>query len=378
MRRELERLVGNTRTLGTHINRVASEVKNKATDNANPTTIKKARTGTNQTRSSSFNFSGGSDIPGRDAGVNGLARSSADNINTKFVQDEHLNWKFTAGNAAASEPQTPTKSRPASRSRVTRRNTPKRPAQTSRMPSTQESSEESTTQGFSAGEWNEKIGTQHFEPQRSNSASSTSPSRRTHSKKPNPVKMTAGSAGLVDEDESEEGQETPQRPSSGAVPMDIDSPPVEKADSTPKASQTNGARNIPVEPHRAEWRAGDLNGVHSKSTSPSLESDSAKEPFSGGASVPQASAPMPGMPFVPHNGGSEDTEEFRTTFADFKKVEPFADPTPTGLQDFADLKSTLPFESRPSEKIPLDIERPVQPLEFPTPPVAPRLPSTLR
>ncbi|KAI0014342.1 hypothetical protein F4779DRAFT_6531 [Xylariaceae sp. FL0662B] len=376
-RRELERLVNRQATLGKIINRLASEAKNKATHIANPTATKRSRTGTDYSRSSSFNFAARHDIPDKGAGINGLAKNSADNINTKFVQDEHPNWKFTAGSTSASEPQTPTKTRPPSRHRISRRQTPKsRPAPASRMPSTQESSEEATGQGFSASDWSEKIGSQHFEPQRSHSTS-TSPSRRTNSKKSNPVKMTAGTAGLVDEDESEGAQETPQRPSSGAIPMDIDSPPAEKADSTPKASQTNGARNIPVEPHRAEWRAGDVNGVHSKSANPSLDTNTAQEPSSGATGVPPTSTPMAGNPFVAHNVGSEDTEEFRTTFSDFKKVEPFADPTPTGLKDFADLKSTLPFQSRPSEQIPVDTEHITRPLVFPTPPVAPRLPPTV-
>jgi len=74
-------------------------------------------------------------------------------------------------------------------------------------------------------------------------------------------------------------------------------------------------------------------------------------------------------------GGSEDTDEFRTTLSDLKQTEPFMDPPATGLKSFADLQSTLPFQSRPSDQIPLEKKEPVQ-LEFPTAPVAPRLPPT--
>ena len=53
------------------------------------------------------------------------------------------------------------------------------------------------------------------------------------------------------------------------------------------------------------------------------------------------------------------------------------EPSPKGLGSFEDLKSTLPFKSQPSEQIPLDIKPPGGPLEFPPPPVAPRLPPTM-
>ncbi|KAG4218211.1 hypothetical protein PC116_g33309, partial [Phytophthora cactorum] len=179
--------------------------------------------------------------------------------------------------------------------------------------------------------------------------------------------MTAGTAGLVDEEESEGWQEV-HRSSTGsaqtnmdtATAMDIDSPPSEKANDTPKVSQMNGARKIPVEPHREEWRAGNVNGVRTKSTSPARDGDPAKGSMAQSAPPNTASIPA-ANPFVAQHGGSEDTDEFRTTFSDFKKVEPFADPAPRGLGDFGDLKTTLPFQSMPSEQIPLGKEHSSKP-----------------
>ncbi|KAI1450224.1 hypothetical protein F5Y02DRAFT_412945 [Annulohypoxylon stygium] len=335
---------------------------------------------------SSFNFSAASDEALRGTGKERLGKPSTDSINTKFVDDcdglpEDL--KFSAGTASTNGPQTPTKGRPQSRSR-SRRQTPKsRPTEPERMPSMPEGFGNAAGNGFSAGEWSDKIGSQHFVPQSSRSVSS-SPTRRTNLKKGKPVKMTAGTAGLVDEEESD-GYHDAQSTSSGSAQanvdntsaMDIDSPPQEKVDETPRAPQTNGARKIPVEPHRREWRAGDVNGVRTKSASPVQDGIPVKRPFAQTAAPQSASSPAPN-PFAAQHGGSEDTDEFRTTFADFTKVEPFAAPPATGLKDFSDLKSTLPFESKPSEQIPIQKERPKKlSLEFPSPPVAPRLPPTV-
>ncbi|KAI1095890.1 hypothetical protein F5B19DRAFT_489063 [Rostrohypoxylon terebratum] len=335
---------------------------------------------------SSFNFSAASDEAIRGTSKDRLGKSSTDSINTKFVEDcdglpEDL--KFSAGTASTSGPQTPTKGRPQSRSR-SRRQTPKtRPAEPERMPSMPEGFGNAAGNGFSAGEWSDKIGSQHFVPQSSRSVSS-SPTRRTNLKKGKPVKMTAGTAGLVDEEESD-GYHDAQSTSSGSAQvnmdntsaMDIDSPPQEKADETSRVPQTNGARKIPVEPHRREWRAGDVNGVRTKSASPVRDGIPAKRSFAQTTAPQSASSPAPN-PFAAQHGGSEDTDEFRTTFADFTKVEPFAAPLATGLKDFSALKSTLPFESKPSEQIPIQKERPKKlSLDFPSPPVAPRLPPTV-
>ncbi|KAI0594947.1 hypothetical protein F4775DRAFT_392458 [Biscogniauxia sp. FL1348] len=388
-RRTLSQLMDKQPKLGKDLDQLSTESTGKAAGDSCAATTQRAKT-TADKGCSSFNFAAANDSTTKDAGAKPFPKSSTDNINTKFVEGDHPDdWQFKAGTSSASEAYTPSKTRPQPRSRVTRRQVQKsRPSPTIHMPSTQDSSEDTSKHAFSAGEWNEQIGSRHFEPQPSNSASS-SPTRRTQPRKTKPVKMTAGTAGMVDDD-SEGWQEIPRPPSgttsasasvSAAPPspnaMDIDSPAPSNVEDTPKASQTNGARNIPVEPHRADWRAGNVNGVHSKPASVSSGSESGKSGFRESSAPPPGPVPPTATQFAPHNGGSEDSEEFRMKFSEFKKVEPFTDTAPTGLKSFADLKSTLPFESRPSEQIPLEKEISSVPLIFPTPPVAPRLPPTM-
>ncbi|KAI1470756.1 uncharacterized protein F4812DRAFT_277565 [Daldinia caldariorum] len=353
----------------------------------NPPTTDATKPGPSSTQTTNgpsvFTFATGNGIHSQGTG---LSSNSADNINTRFVDDElPEDWKFSAGTASASDSQTPTRVQPHSRSRISRRHIPRpRYTETDSIPPAQSGVGNGAGHGFFAGEWSDKIGSQHFEPQPPRSTSS-SPSRRANLKKPKPVKMTAGTAGLVDEEESEGWQEVHQSSTESAqanmdtaTAMDIDSPPSEKANDTPKVSQMNGARNIPVEPHREEWRAGDVNGVRTKSASPTRDRDWAKGNSTQTAAPETASIPTTN-PFVPQHGGSEDTDEFLTTFSDLKKVEPFVDPAPKGLGDFGDLKTTLPFQSMPSEQIPLGKEHLPKPttLEFPAPPVAPRLPQAV-
>lgn len=134
--------------------------------------------------------------------------------------------------------------------------------------------------------------------------------------------------------------------------MDIDTPPSE-----PSAPQTNGARNINVEPTKPEWRAGNVNGVNPE---PKL-GDNLKIPTKN-----------------PNAAGSEDSEDFlKPMFSEFRNVEPFAQRA-TGLDSFADLSSNLPFPSRPAAKVPLAHERPERgPTPIPSPPTAPRPPPGL-
>ncbi|OTA63736.1 hypothetical protein K449DRAFT_32637 [Hypoxylon sp. EC38] len=383
---DIDNLLNNRPTLGHNLGNIFATASDGTQHLTNPPTVKKARLSTDQEYSSSFHFSAGNDASSKGdkaAGTEGLARPSTDSINTRFVEDElPEGWQFSAGSASVDEPQTPTKGRPQSRSRSRKQMPKSRQAETDRMPSMQEGLGNAAGHGFSAGEWSDKIGSQHFEPQPQRSAS-TSPTRRTNAKKAKPVKMTAGSAGMVDDEESEGWQEvhpsmngTAYSTADASTAMDIDSPPLEKADETPKATEANGARKIPVEPHREEWRAGDVNGVRTKSASPVRDDNPTKGPFAQ-AAAPQPTSIPATKPFVAQQGGSEDTDEFRTTLSDFKKVEPFVDPTPRGLKDFGDLKSTLPFQSGPSEELPLEKERlpkTLTTLDFPTPPVAPRLP----
>ncbi|KAK8106082.1 DnaJ domain-containing protein [Apiospora kogelbergensis] len=291
------------------------------------------------------------------------ANGSSENINTRFVdnQDEE-GWEFKAGGPAAGSP-TPSRKGSRSGSRIGRspaRPLPRRQA-TNTMPTTQESEEEVAKAGFFAGEWNEKIGPQHFVPQPNKSAPG-SPTRRAPSRKNSkPVKMTMGTAGLVEDEESSS--------SDGWR---------ETGEATPKAP-AKGVRNIHVEPSRPEWRAGNVEGAPPPvPPRPTSTIEAANGLVTGQSEMQSSSAPASANPFAAPVGGSEDSEEFRTTFADFKKCEPFAEAPPTGLKSFADLKSTLPFDSRPSETIPLEREQPVGgSLDFPTPPVAPRLPPTM-
>ncbi|KAI1300873.1 hypothetical protein F5Y03DRAFT_220766 [Xylaria venustula] len=333
----------------------------------------------NSNRASSFNFRDGSNTAGIGSSYSTFARNSTENINTRFVDDEVADdWQFKAGSVSANEATTPSKQRPQSRNRPSRRQTPlSNPNLPPRMPAAQEVPEDAKAgdQGFSAGVWNEQIGPQHFEPQSMNNTS-TSPTRRTSSRKSKTFRMTAGTAAVVDE-ESESPQDDPNY--SFAVPdaMDIDTPPTEKAKADPQPVEANSARPYFAEPHRKDWRAGDINGATAKTSGPMPSTDGTKEDSTKTCGIQPAVDTRRNVlhPYV----GSEDTEEFRTTFSDFKNIEPFAEPRSTGLGSFADLKSTLPFKSQPSEHIPLDVDqKPLGgPLNFPTPPVAPRLPPTM-
>ncbi|KAI0441562.1 hypothetical protein F4803DRAFT_414413 [Xylaria telfairii] len=333
----------------------------------------------NCNRTSSFNYPDGLNTARTDAGFKTFTRNSAESINTRFVDHEEVDdWQFKAGSASAND-AIPPRARSQSRNRpFQRQKTIPKPAFSTPVPEAQESPAAGPSdQGFSAGMWDEQIGPQHFEPQSSNSAS-TSPTKRASLRKSKSFKMTAGTAAVVDE-ESEEYDDV-HRPFTGhtsTVPdaMDIDTPPTEKAERFPHPVEVNSARKYSTEPYREDWRAGDANGVASKAGGPTPNTNGTNGNF------PKTNGTQSKLGATNNNslqhGGSEDSEEFRTTFSDFKNIEPFVDPIPSGLRSFADLKSTLPFESRPSEQIPLDIKTPPGPLEFPHPPVAPRLPPTM-
>lgn len=426
-RREVERIVeGKRRASSKYIDTTESKAK-KNPMKSPPVVLpaKDPKTTANSTTPHSFQMP-----PDRnaDSSTHRLARDSTENINTSFVQgDPTGDWRFTAGSPVANDPQQPPSvprpiRRPTAKSRTATMNSvpttqgatpttqamptqamptqamPTQAMPTQAMPTTQgmpttQASKDTFSQRFSAGEWSEKIGSEHFAPQPSHSAS-TSPTRRQNSRKTKPanvnVKATTGTANMVDTDENEGWREIP-RSQPGAVPtstdspiaMDIDSPPAETTDIPLKTPQTNGARKIPVEPHRPDWRAGDVNSVPPKTADPPPNASPAKRPFSEKTSTQStsspASAPTLAHQFPVHNGGSEDTEDFRTNLSDLKKTEPFASAAPTGLKSFADMKSTLPFESQPSEQIPIERQSSSKPtsLEFPIPPVAPRLPPTV-
>ncbi|KAJ1333695.1 DnaJ domain-containing protein [Microdochium nivale] len=304
-------------------------------------------------------------------------KGSAENINMSFVPEEGSgSWQFTAGGATDGTSSS-IKPRSHSAGRPVRRATGSKSTkqQASSNPSPQDSPQPQQPDGFSAGEWTEKISSQHFVPQPSGSAAA-SPTRRGTGKKSKPVRKTTGTAGLVDSDDSEGWQEIPKPASSGfdsPTAMDIDTPPPHNAE----APTQDHARKIPVEPSRPDWRAGAAN-VPATTYVSSPTSEDAPDLSSLATTT---TSPGPALPpkislFAIQHGGSEDSEEFRTTLSDLKQTEPFMDPPATGLKSFADLQSTLPFQSRASEQIPLEKKEPV-PLEFPTAPVAPRLPPTV-
>ncbi|KAM3534544.1 hypothetical protein MY4038_002232 [Beauveria bassiana] len=273
-------------------------------------------------------------------------KTNLDGINTKFSKESANNpWNFTAGSptnrpgAHQSNPESPN---------------PK----PSSDPGTTEAPVHET--GFNPGGWSDKFGPQTFIPQQA-PAGSASPTRasRTNSRKNRPVKSNANNSIVIDDSDEEDlydwsGRKAQTQDQATESPMDIDTPPAVPPRPPPSA------RDIYVEPTRPEWR-----------------SDDAQPATENSQSATQNSAPTShvGTPSVPHARGSEDSEEFLASFEDFKNVAPFAQPK-AGLQSFSDLKDNLPFESKASDEVPLQMPK-VQPLVFPIPPVAPRPPPTV-
>lgn len=304
----------------------------------------------------SFDVNPGTFVP-TPPGPSRFASSSADDINTRFVSSDATDsWKFSAGGG---QQESSPKARSQSGSRLDRQTPSRRPTVRRAETSDASSPTEKPEKGFDPQGWSDKFGPQIFTPQPAQPASG-SPTRpnRTGSKKSKPVKTTVGNAALVDDNSSDDeefnwpgrrGQAAPTGTDSPQA-MDIDSPPRAPAESSPEPT---GVRNINVEPSRPEWRSGDVEG-----------SKEDAKPV-----VP------PKQEINPNAVGSEDSEEFRATFADLKNVAPFA-PESSGLKSFDDLKNNLPFESKPSEDIPLSLPK-ARPLDFPHPPIAPRLPPTV-
>lgn len=290
-----------------------------------------------------------------------FTRNSTDNINTTFVAEENAtNWQFNAG-SPVDESGRPAIPRTKSGSRAGH-GSPFNPS-TSQNPFAVPTNggHRSQNGSFNPEEWSEKIGPQIFEaPTAQKTSASTSRPIRNPSKKTKPVRMTAGTAGMVESDESSSGQEefhnSKAPAASGRGPGGIDgaaSPNAMDVDppSVPVPGE-NSVRNIPVTPSRPEWRAGDVGlGINVNAKAGSLGQQAG---------------------FSPPAGGSEDTEEFRASFADFRNIEPFAERA-TGLESFGDLKSTLPFPSAASAPV----RKPVQKThniafpEQPKPPAAP-------
>ncbi|KUI68729.1 Chaperone protein DnaJ [Cytospora mali] len=283
-----------------------------------------------------------------------FTRNSADNINTRFVADESdaTNWQFNAG-SPVSEASRPAMPRSKSGSRIGR----KSPfhAQAPQAPPAEPTSGSVPPQNssFNPEEWSEKIGPQIFQTPGQTPKGNTIRPIRNPSKKPKPVRMTAGTAGMVESDENSSGQEDiPQKPPTPADANDLDGISSPNAMDIDDPLEANGVRNIHVEPSRPEWRAGDVKGI---------KADAAPAAGSQTGTVPPV-------------GGSEDSEEFRATFSDLRNVEPFAQPS-TGLESFGDLKSNLPFTSGAAGEVPIP-KSPKKPVkldlpEAPKPPNAP-------
>ncbi|KAL6881078.1 hypothetical protein J3F83DRAFT_710906 [Trichoderma novae-zelandiae] len=320
--------------------------------------------------------------------------TTADEINTTFVEDESsATWQFSAGSGDNNPPPL---SRSQSGSKAGRRSPIKRrPVPSSNISDSGAQAPQNPT-GFDAESWNSMFGPQTFAPPPVTPKTSVSPTRQGRSntrKTTRTTKPLAGNAAIVEEYSEEEeryvwtGRKNDPRAATVDSPqaMDIDPPlaaspaaahtptpppPGAAASTTTSATTFSAAppagqpqpqsqpspmvaRNIPVEPSRPEWRPGNVTGLGQAYEQP----DERKE--------------------IPINlQGSEDSEEFRATFEDLKNVAPFAPPK-AGLKSFTDLKDSLPFESQASSELHLDVPQAADPLVFPEPPVAPRLPPTV-
>jgi hypothetical protein len=286
-----------------------------------------------------------------------FTRNSADNINTRFVADESdaTNWQFSAG-SPISEDGRPALPRSKSGSRIGRK--PPFQAQTPQAPFVEPTNGNAPppNSSFNPEEWSEKIGPQIFQAPGQTQKGNTIRPIRNPSKKPKPVRMTAGTAGMVESDENSSGQEDiPLKSPATADTNDLNGHASPNAMDIDNPLEVNGVRNIHVEPSRPEWRAGDVKGMKADAK-------------------PAADPPTVAMPPV---GGSEDSEEFRTTFSDLRNVEPFAQPA-TGLESFGDIKSNLPFPSSASGQVPIQkgSSKPVK-LDLPEAPKPPNAPPTL-
>jgi len=283
--------------------------------------------------------------------------SSAEGMSTRFTTEGDGPFQFSAGSGAGR----PVPRRSQSNSRLGRQS--RKPGHPDAEAGFVNGSGQNTPvseprkSAFDAQGWTEKFVPQDFAPQPSKTTSQ-SPTRanRANSRK-SKTRPTMGNAAMTNEssaDDDVSGRHNEPVNMDSPNAMDIDSPPREHEPAKPKAN----SRNIPVEPSNPEWRAG--------------TAAESKGRRSSQAQVGPA-------PFKVPTGGSEDSEEFKTaTFAGWKSPGLFTS-LETGLKGFpADMKATLPFESGPSESIPIKTERPMpRPLELESAPHAPTLPGPL-
>lgn len=255
--------------------------------------------------------------------------SSAEKIDTAFSPDD-WNGKFESGDYLAvgikSNRQASSATRP--RSPVKRRPVNKQPS-VSQEDSRQSPSGSPSPTKFTAEEWDQTFKPQTFSPDilpfpggrpRSMRRQRTGPSVRIPS-----TTTKIGNAAMVNDDSADDVKPLFDKQTASPNAMDIDEP-IEP-------------RNVPLEPSRADWRAGAGGSAH-----------------------------------APHVEDINDEEDFKTNFEDLKNVEPFNNQA-HGLDSFNDLSSTLPFSSGASKTIPISRDFHSQNLVLPKPPKAPALPA---
>jgi hypothetical protein len=286
--------------------------------------------------------------------------SSAEGMSTRFTEENGGPFRFSAGlNTSDPSPRR-------ARSNGRLGNDSRKSTQTDRdgdsdagNPNGQQTpASDFRKSGFDAQGWTEKFGPQDFAPQPPKAASQ-SPTRgsRANSRKPR-TRPTMGNAAMTNDSSADD--EVPSRP---AEPVNVDSPNAMDIDSPPRSHETprprTSARNIPVEPSNPNWRAGTAAELSGRRTS---QTQSQTQPSPAPFKVPTA--------------GSEDTEEFKAaTFAGWNNPNLFTS-SECGLKGFAaDMKAHLPFESGPSESIPIKQVHPAaRSLYLANPPHAPALP----
>ncbi|KAL9488487.1 hypothetical protein ACSS6W_000764 [Trichoderma asperelloides] len=333
----------------------------------------------------SFNFSLDDDtfVPDAPGTAQFRKSSSVDGINTNFVKDNtSATWHFSAGsgdndslpqNRSRSTNKTQSRSQSTNKSRSPIR---RRPVATAKAHNFGTQTTQNSTV-FDPERF--KFEPQMFAPRPSTPKKSGSPTRTSQMN----AKKAQRTPSSDDSHYAWRGRNAQPKAATVSSPqaMDIDSPPATSpsatpistppplAPTTPSVTSTPApvpppiipshphhqhhspvARNIHVEPSRPEWRPGNVTGLGQAQRQP----EERKE--------------------IPINSkGSEDSEEFRATFEDFKNVAPFAPPKP-GLKSFTELKDNLPFESQASAELHLNVPPQPQQLELPDPPAAPGLP----
>ncbi|KAK7218639.1 hypothetical protein V2G26_006642 [Clonostachys chloroleuca] len=266
-----------------------------------------------------------------------FARSSTDDINTTFVNDDGKTpWQFGAASTNQQNQnggdKTPSKSAAAN---------------SSSAPKAGQASQPQTA--FDANTWGDQFGPHTFEPQTRSTSVSPTKASRANAKKTRQPKSQPDVITIEDSSDEEvfswTGRKTQPNPAAVDSPqaMDID-PPQE-----PVEAPVHEARNIPVEPSRPEWRSGDF-GTRAGSA---------------------GSKKSPETKVNANAAGSEDSEEFKASLADLSKVAPFAQQA-SGLKSFKDMKDHLPFESKASGEVFDRGDKDITRLAFPQIPVAPR------